>query len=335
MKNLIYKSLIPVFITCIMIVNLVHTMDVKADPVFAVKEWNRNGSLSSEEGTIVYDKIIVTSDTGNEDFVWEDQYINIKLEDKESTVVKAVSADADIVTVKDLYKISSGFYSFTIIPMGVGKTQITLTDQYGQTIKKDVEVKKSYMDGIKEYYNKTLTIPYGSKQMDFSGPMYGKVTAKAGTKTLKVYTKKGENQWDHYIRNNPVMKAGTKITITFNRNGYSFTKVIKVGKAANPLQVKGKTAKVSYKRLKKKAVSLKRAKALKVTKAKGKVTYKLVSVEKKKFKKYFKVNAKTGKLQVKKRLKKGTYKLKIKVKAAGNSNYKAASKNVNMKIQVK
>ena len=164
MKNLIYKSLIPVFITCIMIVNLVHTMDVKADPVFAVKEWNRNGSLSSEEGTIVYDKIIVTSDTGNEDFVWEDQYINIKLEDKESTVVKAVSADADIVTVKDLYKISSGFYSFTIIPMGVGKTQITLTDQYGQTIKKDVEVTKSYMDGITEYYVKVTLTPSNYSQ---------------------------------------------------------------------------------------------------------------------------------------------------------------------------
>ena len=56
---------------------------------------------------------------------------------------------------------------------------------------------------------------------------------------------------------------------------------------------------------------------------------------KKSFKKYFKVNRNTGKITVKKRLKKGTYKVTVKVKAAGDNKYKAAEKKVTFKIKVK
>ena len=71
------------------------------------------------------------------------------------------------------------------------------------------------------------------------------------------------------------------------------------------------------------------------SKAQGKVTYKKVSVIKKKFAKKITVNKKTGKITVKKGLKKGTYKLKIKVTAAGTTAYKAGSKTVTVKIKVK
>ena len=67
-------------------------------------------------------------------------------------------------------------------------------------------------------------------------------------------------------------------------------------------------------------------------------SYKLVSAKKgkKSFRKKFSVNAKTGKITVKKRLKKGTYKVKVKVKAAGNANYKASAwKTVTFKVKVK
>ena len=48
------------------------------------------------------------------------------------------------------------------------------------------------------------------------------------------------------------------------------------------------------------------------------------------------MNAKTGKVTVKKRLKKGTYKVIVKVKAAGNANYKASAwKTVTFKVQIK
>jgi len=53
-----------------------------------------------------------------------------------------------------------------------------------------------------------------------------------------------------------------------------------------------------------------------------------------KFKKYFKVNKKNGKITIKKKLKRGTYKLKIKVTAAGNASYKPGSKTITVKIKV-
>jgi hypothetical protein len=69
--------------------------------------------------------------------------------------------------------------------------------------------------------------------------------------------------------------------------------------------------------------------------AQGRVTYSLVSVRKAKYKKYFRVNASTGSLTVKKKLRKGTYTLTVNVKAAGNNNYNAVSKKIVYKIKVK
>ena len=66
-------------------------------------------------------------------------------------------------------------------------------------------------------------------------------------------------------------------------------------------------------------------------KGQGRLTYKKASGSKK-----ITVNKKTGKITAKKGLKKDTYKVKIKVKAAGNSNYKASAvKTTTVKIQVK
>lgn len=113
---------------------------------------------------------------------------------------------------------------------------------------------------------------------------------------------------------------------------------VKVTKGTNPMKLKAKTVTIKRSKIKKKAQTIKRAKLMTVSKAQGKLTYKLVSVKKgkKSFKKKFKVNAKTGKVTVKKGLKKGTYKVRIKVKAAGNRNYNpSAWKYVTTKVRVK
>lgn len=106
----------------------------------------------------------------------------------------------------------------------------------------------------------------------------------------------------------------------------------------NPLSVKGKTVTVKYSKLKKKAQTLKASKLYKFTnKGKGTKTYTLSSAKKakKSFKKYFTVDKKTGKIKVKKGLKKGTYTVKLKVKAAGSGDYKSATKTVTIKVKVK
>ena len=110
-----------------------------------------------------------------------------------------------------------------------------------------------------------------------------------------------------------------------------------VVKKANTIKVKGKTITVKAKKLNKKNQAFAVKKAMTVSKAQGTVTYTLSTAKKgkKNFKSKFAVNKKNGKLTVKKGTKKGTYTLKIKVKAAGNKNYKAATKTVTVKVKVK
>ena len=113
---------------------------------------------------------------------------------------------------------------------------------------------------------------------------------------------------------------------------------VKVNKGENPMKLTARTAKVKRSKLRKKAQTIKRAKIVAVSKAKGKQKYKLVSVKKgkKSFRKYFKVNQKTGNVTVKKGLKKGKYLVKINVKAAGNADYKPSSwKSVTSVVRVK
>ena len=131
--------------------------------------------------------------------------------------------------------------------------------------------------------------------------------------------------------------AGTySVTITGKGDYTGIAKATyTINKAANPLTVKAKIAKVKAKKLKKKNQTLAVSKVMTVSKGQGPVTYKLASVSKSKYKKYFKVNAKTGKVTVKKKLKKGTYKLRINVTAAGNGNYNKVTKTVTVKIKVK
>ena len=110
-----------------------------------------------------------------------------------------------------------------------------------------------------------------------------------------------------------------------------------INKAENPITLKAKAVKVGQKKLKKKAQRFTASKVLTVREAKGKLSYKLVSVKKgkKSFKKKLSIDAKTGRVTVKKGLKKGTYKVKVGVRAAGDANYNASvAKSVTFKIIV-
>lgn len=108
-----------------------------------------------------------------------------------------------------------------------------------------------------------------------------------------------------------------------------------IAKADNPITAKGKSAKVKYSAAKKKARTLAVSKVAKITKAQGTKRFKVTKWTTSKAKKYIKVNAKTGKVTVKKGTPKGTYKFKLRVKAAGNANYKAGVKTVKVKVIVK
>ena len=97
----------------------------------------------------------------------------------------------------------------------------------------------------------------------------------------------------------------------------------------NNFTSKGKTVAVKKATVKKKNVAVKRAKAITVKNAKGKLSYKKAKGDKKI------VVAKNGNITVKKGLKKGTYKVTVKVTAAGNAEYAKAVKTVTVKIVIK
>jgi len=102
-------------------------------------------------------------------------------------------------------------------------------------------------------------------------------------------------------------------------------------KEANTLYVKAKkTYKVKASKVKKKNQSIKRSKVLTIKNNKGSLSFYKVSGNAK-----IVINATSGKITVKKKLKKGTYKVQVRVKAAGNSTYAQSTKTVTIKIKVK
>ena len=146
-----------------------------------------------------------------------------------------------------------------------------------------------------------------------------------------------------------VLQEGTDYTISYaagrkNTGKYQVMVTLKgnysgsasgnftITKAANPLKIKAKTARVKYSAVKKKVQTLEVSKLITFTrKGQGTMTYKKATGNKKII-----INKKTGKVTVKKGLQKGKYNIKVKVKAAGNSNYKASDiKTVTFTIIVK
>ena len=111
-------------------------------------------------------------------------------------------------------------------------------------------------------------------------------------------------------------------------SSFAFT----IDKLQNPLEIKGKKVNIKYKKLKKKAKSLDSTKAIDfIQNGEGDLTFTKVSGDKK-----IAVNKKNGKITVKKGLAKGSYHVKIKVKANGNKDYKESEwKSATVKIKIK
>lgn len=129
-------------------------------------------------------------------------------------------------------------------------------------------------------------------------------------------------------------KAGTATVTITGKGNYkgAVSKTFKINKAANPLKIGAKTASVKYSKVKKKTQTLAVTKVIKFTKkGVGTMNYTKTSGNKK-----ISINKKTGKVNVKKGLKKGTYKVKVRVKALGNANYKASGvKTVTFTVKVR
>ena len=141
------------------------------------------------------------------------------------------------------------------------------------------------------------------------------------------------------------LKAGTDYTATWSnsssKNAGTYTVTItgkgaytgvtkatyKIARAGQKMTVKATKKTLKASKLKKKARTVS---AITVKKQGGAVKYRKLSGSSR-----LSINSKTGKITVKKKTKKGTYKIKVKVTSAANTNYKAAARNIIVKVVVK
>ena len=224
-----------------------------------------------------------------------------------------VSANSGVCTVDD---------AGTVTITGPGRTTITVTaaatDNYNAAAKTiNVTVSDdSKKDISRAYVSGLASFRYTGSPIE-PGPV---VTLDNSILT------EGRDYDVSYADN---VNAGTALVTITGKGNFkgSVTATFKITKAS--IKISGKTISLKAKTVKKKNKSYSASKAFSVTKNKGTVTYKKTKGNNK-----ITVSGK-GKVTVKKGLKKGTYKIKVKVSAAGDANHKKAAKTVTVTVRVK
>ena len=163
------------------------------------------------------------------------------------------------------------------------------------------------------------------KDVTFTGTKITQnITVICDGKTLK----EGTDYTTTYQNN---VKAGTATVIIKGKGNYTgtITKKFIINKAKQKITVKTKQVNLKAKTLKKKQKKIKLSKVIKIKKAKGNITYKKIQGHKN-----ISVNKK-GTITIAKGTKKGVYKVRIKLTADGNDNYKKTSVKFNVRIRIK
>ena len=311
---------------------------IKTDETGAIKYYGRIAAVSDEAGTIT----ISTADKFGESdhlYIFNEQYNGDNKTDYASELTE-VTIPALVKTAIPAGKtLTYNSESQTGVDDGVGYTLsgiTTATDAGSYQAIATLDEGRVWSDWTS--YPKTISWKINPKDVTpdvtLSATAYtynGKV--RKPTVTVKVDSVEFDSsQYDVSYASGRKNVGTYKVTVRMNGN-YSGSKTVsfKINKANNPLNANGKTATVKYTALKKANKTLKRSAVISLTGAKGTVTYTKASGNKK-----ITIARTGGKVTVKKGLKKGTYKVKVKVKAAGNRNYKASSfKIVTFTVKVK
>lgn len=165
---------------------------------------------------------------------------------------------------------------------------------------------------------------YGDKAFSLGAKAKTTLTYKSSNTKIATVDRKGK----------VTIKAAGTVKITINAKATSTYKAatakvltIKIAKKAPTIKTKIGTKNLSYNALKKKAQVFTLGTSVN---SKGTLTYKKLSGSS-----AVSVNSKTGKLTVKKGLKKGTYRVKVQIKSAAKGNYTAGSRTVTVTVRVK
>lgn len=165
---------------------------------------------------------------------------------------------------------------------------------------------------------------YGDKAFSLGAKAKTALTYKSSNTKIATVDSKGK----------VTIKAAGTVKITINAKATSTYKAatakvltIKIAKKAPTIKTKIGTKNLSYNALKKKAQVFTLGTSVN---SKGTLTYKKLSGSS-----AVSVNSKTGKLTVKKGLKKGTYRVKVQIRSAAKGNYTAGSRTVTVTVRVK
>lgn len=165
---------------------------------------------------------------------------------------------------------------------------------------------------------------YGDKAFSLGAKAKTTLTYKSSNTKIATVDRKGK----------VTIKAAGTVKITINAKATSTYKAatakvltIKIAKKAPTIKTKIGTKNLSYNTLKKRAQVFTLGTSVN---SKGTLTYKKLSGSS-----AVSVNSKTGKLTVKKGLKKGTYRVKVQIKSAAKGNYTAGSRTVTVTVRVK
>ncbi|MBR1749270.1 MAG: CotH kinase family protein [Ruminococcus sp.] len=293
----------------------------------------------------------------------------------DTTIKAAYVNEKDVIKAENIYFMSNDIWddllwpqvyvSYTITPFNANEKvagwsssdpNVAEVDSKGNVTKKNIGTTKitaTLKSGLKKSFNlhvydyattepkeiKKLTAAKSS--ITLKEGQYGHVDITASPQPCEIfYYFESSNVKVAEVDSNGVvhaLKEGTStITVTSsNGKAVKYKVIVKSTKKANTLKVTKKTKSIKAKLLKTKARTVK---PLTISKAKGTVTVKTTSVKlgKKKISvKKFKFT-KSGRLTVKKgKYKKGTYKVKVKITAKGNSNYKSKTINKTISIKIK
>lgn len=165
---------------------------------------------------------------------------------------------------------------------------------------------------------------YGDKAFSLGAKAKTTLTYKSSNTKIATVDRKGK----------VIIKAAGTVKITINAKATSTYKAatakvltIKIAKKAPTIKTKIGTKNLSYNALKKKTQVFTLGTSVN---SKGTLTYKKLSGSR-----AVSVNSKTGKLTVKKGLRKGTYRVKVQIKSAAKGNYTAGSRTVTVTVRVK
>ena len=194
----------------------------------------------------------------------------------------------------------------------------------------------SEVQGGSEVYPAKAKLAYTSIEYDGKVKKPG-VTVTANVNGAQVKLKEGVDYKLMYSAGSPVNKGIYKVIVIGLNSKYDcgITLTYTITQAKSSLAVTAKKPAVRYSKLKKKNQTIKKTAAYKVSKKNGKLTYKKISVAKKKFANKFNVNKTNGNITVKKGLKKGIYKVKVRITDAGDRNHKGGYKDVTVTVRVK